>query len=235
LLALIFLFAAHAFFLWMFMAAEGLERMADAGRISGSPEVDVSALAYQFAAEWRHGMAGGWPLYVPGFFVAAIATWLWSGSRTLRRQLAEGIGIMSLATATAMLVASVGARRIVVAFEHESGLRCEGVPPGPSAVGIVLGLYTLLAWSTVIVGSQRAIATRSVRPLGVPIALNALLFFLRPFSDLSGLTTLWGERVLQGNGIAIASLLAIPGAVTFMGWHQVLSERRSRRIREAGL
>ena len=55
-------------FLWMFFAAATLERTADLGGISAPPGREVRLLAYEYAARWRHGMAGNSPLYMPGFF-----------------------------------------------------------------------------------------------------------------------------------------------------------------------
>ncbi|MBA3440877.1 MAG: hypothetical protein H0T92_13510 [Pyrinomonadaceae bacterium] len=214
------LFAAHTLFLWMFLAAEGLERMAEAGRISGSLAVDTKAIAYGFAAEWRHGMAGGWPLYMPGFFATAIATWVWSCGRPLRRLLAEGITVMALAALTAKLFAHIGTRYIIEAFEHQTNLQCEGVLLGSTVVGSGLGLYTLLTWSTVIIAGQRAVASRSVWPLWLPVVLNVVLAQIRPWT-VGDFTELWGRRVLQGDGVAIISLLLVPSAAAFLVWYQL--------------
>ena len=73
---LVALFFSQTLFLWMFYAAEGLEQMAKAGSVVASPPVNAVEVTYRYAADWRHGMAGGSPLYMPGFFAAAITTWL---------------------------------------------------------------------------------------------------------------------------------------------------------------
>ena len=57
----------------MFFAAATLEQTAELGWISAPPGRDARAVAYEFAARWRHGMAGNSPLYMPGFFAVAIA------------------------------------------------------------------------------------------------------------------------------------------------------------------
>lgn len=218
---LVLLFVSHTLFLWMFLAAEGLERMAEAARISGTLTLDAKAVAYGFAAKWRHGMAGGWPLYMPGFFATAIATWIWSCGRPLRRRLlAEGITVMALAALTAKLFAPVGTRYIIEAFQHHTNLQCEGVALGSTVVGTGLGLYTLLTWSTGIIASERALASRSVWPLSLPIALNLVLAKVRPWT-VGDFTALWWQRVLQGDAVAILSLLLVPGVAAFLVWYQL--------------
>src|SRR5688500_19088936 len=68
--ALPILLVTCIFFLWMFFAAATLERTADLGWISAvdrrSAGQDARAIAYEFAARWRHGMSGNSPLYKIG-------------------------------------------------------------------------------------------------------------------------------------------------------------------------
>src|ERR1700752_1928845 len=85
-----FALVACTLFLWMFFAASTLERTADVGGISGPPGRNARAVAYEFAAKWRHGMAGNSPIYMPGFFAAAVALWFWSAGKSLLRIVAEG-------------------------------------------------------------------------------------------------------------------------------------------------
>src|SRR5688500_20120960 len=65
-----FMLVTCIFFLWMFFAAATLERTADLGWISAvdrrSAGQDARAIAYEFAARWRHGMSGNSPLYKIG-------------------------------------------------------------------------------------------------------------------------------------------------------------------------
>src|SRR5262245_47111812 len=89
---------ACTLFLWMFFAASTLERTADLGGISGPPGRDARAVAYEFAAKWRHGMAGNSPIYMPGFFAAAVALWFWSAGKSLLRVIAEGASLISAAS-----------------------------------------------------------------------------------------------------------------------------------------
>src|SRR6185436_12721389 len=89
-------------FLWMFFAAATLERTADLGGILAPPGYDARAVAYEFAARWRHGMAGNSPIYMPGFFAAAIALWFWSAGKSLSRILLEGSLLISAASVCAL-------------------------------------------------------------------------------------------------------------------------------------
>jgi len=77
---LIFWLALNDFYKWvdrnlLAFIAVGLERLAELGQIVGPEGVNVRATAFDFAARWRHGMMEGWPLYMPCFFVTAIALW----------------------------------------------------------------------------------------------------------------------------------------------------------------
>ena len=66
--------------MWMFLAAAPLETLAATGGLAGRHEADVVAEGYRVAADWRHGMAGNSPLYMPGFFALAVAAWFWADS-----------------------------------------------------------------------------------------------------------------------------------------------------------
>jgi hypothetical protein len=220
---LLLLFAAHTLFLWMFIASEGLEQMAEADRISGPQGFDVRAAAYDFAARWRHGMSGRWLLYMPGFFVTAIATWFWSTGRTFRGLLMEAIIIMTLALLGAELLAPAGTAYIVEEFQSQTGLKCHGVSPGSSIVGMAAGLYTLVTWSVFIIASQRALARRSLKPMWVPAVLGLGLGLVREMT-VDDFTGLWAQRVLHKDGVAIFSLLLIPILAAFLVWCQLRSD-----------
>jgi len=214
------LFLSYTFFLWMFMAAEGLERMADEGHIADSLASNPKIIAYEFAARWRHGMAGGWPLYMPGFFVTAVAAWVWAKDRPFKKLLAEGAVTTLLAGLTAKLFASAGTEQVVEAFRRETGLQCESGALGPSATGTALGIYTLITWSALVICAQRSIAGRTLRPLWLPIAMNLILAQVRPWT-VGDLTTLWMQQVSRGDTAAILSLALVPIVAAFLVWHQL--------------
>jgi hypothetical protein len=70
------LVAANAFFLWMFLSVVHLEAP---GNVAGGANDTLHLEAVlQFAADWRHGMAGNSPIYMPGFFALAAAAWYWT-------------------------------------------------------------------------------------------------------------------------------------------------------------
>ncbi len=217
---LLLLFVSHAFFLWMFLASEGLEQLADAYRITGGQggqDTDTRALAYQFAAQWRHGMTGGWPLYMPGFFATAIATWFWSAGKTIRRLIAEAIVIMILASLTARLLAPAGTSHIVEAFLRQTGFQREGSLLGSTIAGFSAGLYTLITWSTFIIAGQRALARRSFKPFWLPAILCIVLAMVRTMT-VDDFTSYWADRVVEGDGVAIFSLLLVPSLAAVFIW-----------------
>ncbi len=119
------LFLTQTFFLWMFFTAGSLERLAELDLISGPPGADVKHLTFAFAARWRHGMTGGWPLYMPGFFVTAVAVWFWVYGLTWRKIIAEYAVMMGLAVVVALLFLPASHSFIVAAFQQQTGLQCE--------------------------------------------------------------------------------------------------------------
>jgi hypothetical protein len=213
------LLAALALFQWMFLASECLERLADAGAVSGAAPAARDA-AYAFAAEWRHGMAGGCPLYMPGFFATAAAVWFWARGRPARALLLEGGAALLLATAAAAVLAPYGAAWVVEAFERRTGFACGVGPYAPTALGGALGAYTLVTWASFIIAGQRALARMSLRPFWVPFALNAVLAVVRPVT-VGDFTSLWWARALDGDPVAVLSLAAVPGLAAFFAWDQL--------------
>jgi hypothetical protein len=222
---LLFPFTTFAFFLWMFLATESLERMADAYRISGPQGVDARAIAYEFAAQWRHGMTGGWPLYMPGFFATAIAVWFWTNGQTLHRLISEATGVLLLATLAAKLLAPVGAAYVFELFERQTGLKCEGPPLESTFTGASAGIYTLVTWIAFVITSRRALAGRSFKLLWLPALLCVGLVVVRPMT-VDDFTSYWVRQVIQGNGVAIFSLLLVPCVASFLIWRHLMTERK---------
>lgn len=230
------LLGAAAFFLWMFLAVAPLETLADTGGLRGADPTEVVAEAYRFAADWRHGMAGNSPLYVPGFFVLALATWLWSGSRGdgISRLVAEGGGILVLGLLVAWASAGVARAAIVSAFEQSTGLTA--VAPWPSASGRAIGqgLYTAIAWMASMTACRHALERRAFAPLLVIPLVTIGLVLVRPWT-MDDFTALWVARVQAGNVAAIGSLAAIPIVATALvrvtyGRQRVQIHRNERRI-----
>jgi len=218
---LVLLFVADTLFLWMFFASAGFERMFEA-----------NSAAHDFAARWRHGMNGGCPLYMPGYFATALTTWFWSSGRRLRSLLVEGIVILFLSVSVAALLAPLGAEHLVEFFRQQSHLQALGVLMGTTAAGTIRGIFTLVAWSVLIIAGQRALVRGSLLPLLLPLVLGVVLALVRPVATFHAMVALWGERVLQGDGAAIFSLLAIPGAAAFLVWKALSEKRLNNRLRE---
>jgi hypothetical protein len=214
---LIALFGAQTLFLWTFFVAGGLERLAELDLIIGPPGLNVKAATFDFAARWRHGMTEGWPLYMPGFFVTAAALWRRAVGLSLRRVLAECALIGALAIIVAWLLAPAGASLALRSFQSETGLRCAGGWPGVTGRVVGQGVFTLISWNSFVIASQLAIIRKSFLPLLVPAAFSVVLILIRPFT-VGDFTSLWRQRVLQGEPVAIFSALLIPVLSTLLLW-----------------
>ena len=121
------LVGATSFFLWMFLAVAPLETLADTGALRRTDGTDATLQAYEFAAQWRHGMAGNAPLYMPGFFLLAVSAWLWAGAdvsaRPIPRLLIEGAVALIIGLSVAWIVSRTIADAIVPDFERAAGFR----------------------------------------------------------------------------------------------------------------
>jgi hypothetical protein len=201
------LFAAQSLFLWMFLAADPLEELADAGAF-GPGARDA---AYAFAAAWRHGMAGNSPLYMPGFFAVAAATWVWSEREppASRWSRVRSVLLALLAAITVTLTAvSLDPTTVVASFEQTTMLAAREAARAPRQHALVVGLYTLATWSAFVVGSRLALARRSLLPLAPVPVLTAGLVAIRPWT-VDDFTATWGRRSLEGDPVAIGSLVAV--------------------------
>jgi hypothetical protein len=207
----------------MFLAAVSLERTAEAGRFLGADAADAAALADIYSSDWRHGMTGDWPLYVPGFFAMAIATVLWSRGRTIRSQLAEGSLALLLALLAARLLAPMGARWIIASFEQDTGLALLGSPVGAMWSGAVAGVLTVVSWAALMVAVQISVTRRSIWPLLAPLACYSALAVLRP-GEAGELMRPWAEALWDGDAVAIISTALMPPIAAILWWWCVRSE-----------
>ncbi len=219
------LLASYVFFLWMFLSAESITQVAAHGQVSGlEGEDDVYMLAARFAARWKHGMAGNSPLYMPGFFAVAILIWLWSLGRPVWKAAMQGVTLMMVALPIAGFFAPEGSVRVVKSFEQFTGLSCSGPLPDFSLAGIAVALYTLLTWSAGIYCIQLSIAKRSVKPLGVPVFMNIVLLYLRPWA-INDYVTQWVVDIQRGLPVAIYSFALIPIVLLLLTFYQLKMER----------
>ncbi len=228
------LFAASVLFMWMFFASKALERTADEGLLSTGGGVDVAAAADEYARLWRHGMVGGWPLYVPGFFAVAVAVSCWSRGKSLQALALRGAAISLSATVIAKALAPFGTDRLVPAFARSIGASTVGAPLRAPWTTAPLGLATIISWAALIVAVRVSLGANSVRPVILPLALYAGLAILRP-GDLGELAKPWFRQFVRGDRVAVAStVLLIVGVVAL--WRLGRTEprlcRHAAQIRE---
>ena len=216
--------AACTLFLWMFFAAAALERTADLGGGRNPAGRDARALAYEFAARWRHGMAGNSPLYMPGFFAAAVAIWFWCAGRSLPRVLAEGAVLIFAAAACAAALAPFAAPRILADLLAREGVTVSHATSSWTWVATAQGVYSLLTWGAFVTASRLSVRLRSPKPLLVPLALNLVLAFVRPWT-VADFTSLWVRQALGGEATAVFSFLLVPGIAGFIAWAELRFQR----------
>jgi len=216
-LTALFLLVAQIVFLTTFLAAEPLEILADMGQIQ------ARETAYQYASRWRHGMAGNWPMYMPGFFGVAISVWFWALRRTPRQMIRESAVLMVVALVVALLLQPLGAAAIAGQFQAETGLLTNvGVSRVPSntAIGIFRSIYTLLTFAVGVVSIQIAIDRRRPWPLLLPLVMNLILAAIRPWT-VGDFTNHWIRQTLDLNPVATFSLLAAISAALVMVLGQI--------------
>jgi len=216
-----FMLVTCIFFLWMFFAAATLERTADLGWISAvdrrSAGQDARTVAYDFAASWRHGMSGNSPLYMPGFFAVAIASWFWCNKKSLLRMLLEGFIILAVAAGCASVLAPYAAGQIVSDFSEQAGVSVSQVATSETWIAWAQGLYSLLTWTTVIIALRWSIKLRTPKPLLIPLVLNFVLAFVRPWT-VADFTSQWIKEAMEGKPTAVISLLLVPTLSAFLTW-----------------
>ena len=172
-------------------------------------------------------MVGRWPIFVPGFFAIAIGSALWARGKDSGKLCCEGVAALSAATLIARSVAGFGAGRLIRSFERDSGFKWEGGPLEWTWAGSAVGGLTAAGWSALIIGAQRAVATRRVWPLVLPLTLYSLFTALR-LNKLDSLDWLWMSRVIKGDRVALNS--SVLAAVTAVGlWKHASRARGAAR------
>ena len=223
-----FMLVTCIFFLWMFFAAATLERTADMGWISASAGRDARAIAYEFAARWRHGMSGNSPLYMPGFFAVALASWFWCDKKSLLRMLSEGFTLLAVAAICAAVLAPYAAARIVSDFSEQSGVSISQFTTAGTWIAWAQGVYSLLTWTTVIIASRWSIKLRSPKPLLIPLVLNFILAFVRPWT-VADFTSQWLKEALEGEPTAVISLALVPIISAFLACVELRHPKQENR------
>jgi hypothetical protein len=195
----------------MYLSTAPIDALGEATVAAGQLRLGESMLV--FAADWRHGMNGYSPIYMPGFFALGIAAWYWTGRQSVPGLVAGGVIALVAGLAVAWVAMPVGRTSAVAAFAREFHLPL-GAEVSSTWQVVSVSAYTAACWTVLVVGSRKAIAARSLRPLAVAPVLYGLLAFTRRWSfehlrrgdDIAR----WGKRLTEGDAIAIGSLLAIP-------------------------
>lgn len=204
----------------MFLAADPLEQLAAAGAFGSDARAEDAAFA--LAAAWRHGMAGNSPLYLPGFFAVALAAWVFSEGAEKGTVSTFAFGLLG-AFVTACAAAPVGTWHVISVFHTETGAAPTAPVPCASPRAMLAGVYTLLTWTTFVVGSRVALEQRSLLPLLPVPVLTAGLVALRPWT-VDDFTTTWWQRAGQGDLVALGSAALIP----LLAGYLVIRARRRR-------
>jgi hypothetical protein len=170
-------------------------------------------------------MAGNSPIYMPGFFAVAIAMWFWCAGKSLQRTVAEGLLLLGAAAVCATLLAPYTALRIMSDFVAQEGFNISRASSSGTWVAWAQGIYSLLTWSTLIIASRWSIKLKSFKPLLVPLVLNVVLAFVRPWT-VANFTSQWVRQAFDGEPIAVISFLLIPIISGFMAWIELWFKRK---------
>ena len=173
---------------------------------------------------------------MPGFFAVAIAMWFWCPGKSLQRMLAEGLLLLSLATVCATLLAPYAAPRIVSDFVAQEGFSVSHAASSGTWIATAQGVYSLLTWSTVIIAARWSIRLRSLKPLLIPLGLNLILAFVRPWT-VADFTSQWIRQTLGGEPTAVISFVLVPLISGVLAWVELRptfqrkqARRKARRI-----
>jgi hypothetical protein len=192
------LVAADCLFLWMFFAAD---------------KVAASTGEARVAAEWRHGMAGGWPFYMPGFFGLTLAiAWWWRG-RTWRRRVIEWTAAFAIAGGVAVMLMPLGvALMLNLLSEPAATVEMATTDAAPWSI-LFRGAFTVAAWSWFIGLGLHAIDRR--RPIALVGALPSFLaLHIARSGEAGSLVHAWFERSRTGDPAAWLTLILVP----LTGW-----------------
>ncbi len=204
----------YTLYVWMFVASEGVVLLANQGACTGA---DVVVTAQHFAGDWRHGMTGDSPLYLPGFFLLAATTWIWANDAQMSRLLREALPLLAVATIIGIVFGPLGTAHLAREFQAREPVLCtQATTSAISPWRVFLCLFTLTSWSLVVAGINMAVARRGWRVLRIPAAFAAIALVLRPPTRWP---VIWVHQIAAGDSVAIASLLTIPAiALVLMRW-----------------
>jgi hypothetical protein len=201
----------YALFIWMFLSVAEADALGNAIVRAGRPALGERILV--FAADWRHGLNGHSPLFMPGFFALTLAVWYWSGRQSVVQLLCAGALALAVGYTLASLAAPLGRAAAGAALSKEFHFT---IPPGvrPAWDAVPVSAFTAICWTVLVVAIRRALTTGAGRPLALVVCLYALLGFARDWWSVDHFrkgddVARWEARIAQGDAVAIGSVLAM--------------------------
>jgi hypothetical protein len=208
----------YILYVWMFVASEGVVLLAKQGACTG-PDVVV---AKQFAGDWRHGLTGHSPLYMPGFFLLAATTWLWANDQRARQLLREALPLLGLALIVGIAFAPIGTEYLVHELEARQAVTCtKATTTDVSLWRLFLCLFTMTSLSIVSAGVNRAV-TRGWRVLRIPAVFAVAATALRPPTRWP---VFWARAIAAGDIVAVGSVIFIVTVIGMLWRWRILHAR----------
>jgi hypothetical protein len=221
---------AYALFLWMFFAVAEVDVIGSTLMATGHPVLGHAVQV--FAADWRHGLNGHSPLFMPGFFALTGAVWFWSRTQSIAELFRGGALALLAGFSLALFAAPLGRAAAAQAFLDEFHFAVE--PEFRDTLQAApISAFTAICWTVLVVAIRRAITTGALRPLALVVCLYALLGFARHWWSLDHFrkgddVARWETRAAQGDAVAIGSLVAVPLLVLVLAKTTVREGRRQR-------
>jgi hypothetical protein len=203
---------ADALFLWMFLSVADIDVTGTNLLAMGHPALGHAIQV--FAADWRHGLNGHSPLFMPGFFVLTPAAWYWSRGQSIAKLIRGGALALFAGLFLALFAAPLGRAAAARAFFDEFHFTVQSDWRSIWQAAPICA-FTAICWTVLVVAIRRAITTGSSRPLALVVGLYALLGFARQWWSVDHFrngddVARWETRAAQGDAVAIGSLVAVP-------------------------
>jgi hypothetical protein len=222
--ATVFLFWAYLLFMWMFFTTEAFKNDVLLAHRSGVLNAEQLKHGLRLGSAWRHGMAGGWPVFLPGFFLLSLALVWWSNGRSGRGRWIEAGGLLLGATICAVALTRYGQAVLANLFERDLGVVLAGAVLDLKNLGVGPALLTAGAWTSCMLLAVHAIELRRPRIMLLALIPYAALYVARP-GAAEQLNREWAGRVMLGEPAAILTLALIPVMAVGIFW----AARSSRR------
>src|SRR6266513_745356 len=219
---------ADALFLWMFISVAQFDALG--ATLAPQGHLDMAARVLVFAADWRHGLNGHSPLFMPGFFALTPAAWYWSQERSVEELLGGGALALLAGFLLALVAAPLGKAAADAAFVDQFHFAIQQ-DVGDIWRAVPISAFTAVCWTVLIVAVRKATTTRSTRLLLLVVGLYAVLGFTRHWWSVDHFregndVARWVSRIVQGDHVATASVLTIALIGTLFAKQQPLSASR---------